>query len=417
MHHPTIIRQHSLTVCLLLAATLLLAACDSGNKHRRTINPNVVGFTADYNPMFDNQLYPSFIMGLNTYNGSDDLALFTVSLTSPSNNSVLRVVVDSSSLNYVTILQETLPKKGERYTFKPNIKWKYDKLYATRQSGVIDLTFTCFVNDEEVDIKNLRLHYRSVNECPLSLRDTANRPQDFRWLFAAYVNEDHPYIEKILTETLDKQIVTQFSGYQSGAKQVEQQVFAIWYYALSHGISYSSISCTSNPSTRSNVQHIRFFDEVYNTRQANCIDACVFFASILRKIGLKPVIFVEPCHAYLGYYTDKNRKNLKLLETTITGWVNIPEMQKSFDATGKITNTQFDNVSKYLTAEQQQKYRGTPLNFEALKMDLAKALFEKATTYNADTYNANKAAFSDTTKITYQQLDIELLRKMVQPIN
>ncbi len=401
----------------LILAAICLTACDFHARHKSSFDPDLVKFSASYNPTFDNQLYPSFLLALNNYNGPAELEPFTISVTSPVNNGVLRVVLDSSSLNYVTILQETLSKKGERYTFHPIVKWKYDKLYATRQSGNIDLTFTCFINDEEVDIKNLKLQYRSVNECPLSLRDTTGHNVDVRWMFAGYVNEDHPYIENILTETLNLNVVTRFNGYQKNAEQVKQQVFAIWYYALNHGIAYSSISCTSNPSKRTNVQHIRFFDEVYNTRQANCVDACVFFASILRKIGLKPVIFVEPCHAYLGYYTDKNRKNIALLETTITGWVNFPELQHSLDEKGKLSPKQIKAVSQYLSESSIKKLEKGELEFVEMKEEIAKTLFEQASVYDEERYKNNKENFADTTKITYQMLDIEQLRKVVQPIN
>ena len=402
---------------VIVLAMLCMTACDHWGRHKGMFDPDLVKFNANYNPTFDNQLYPSFLLALNSYSGPAELEPFTVSVTSPVNNGVLRVVLDSSNLNYVSILQETLPKKGERYTFHPIVKWKYDKLYATRQSGNIDLTFTCYINDEEVDIKNLKLQYRSVNECPLNLRDASGHNVDVRWMFAGYVNEDHPYIENILTETLNLNVITRFNGYQKNAEQVKQQVFAIWYYALNHGIAYSSISCTSNPSKRTNVQHIRFFDEVYNTRQANCVDACVFFASILRKIGLKPVIFVEPCHAYLGYYTDKNRKNIALLETTITGWVNFPELQRSLDEKGKLPPKQIKAVSQYLSEASIKKLEKGELEFVEMKEEIAKTLFEQASVYDEERYKNNKENFADTTKITYQMLDIEQLRKVVQPIN
>jgi hypothetical protein len=103
------------------------------------------------NPFLDNQLYPSLILATtssNTFNFQ--LAAFTVEVTAPTDNAVLRVVIDSSALNYVTIVQEILPRRGETYRFQPAVKWKYDVLRALRQPGAVDLTFTCFVNDEEV---------------------------------------------------------------------------------------------------------------------------------------------------------------------------------------------------------------------------------------------------------------------------
>lgn len=393
---------------------MLFAAC-----HPRSVkmfDPRQVSFTAEYNPLFDGQLYPSLILGLNQSTLQEQYSIFLLSLTAPTDNAVVRVVIDSSALNYVTIMQEVLPHRGTQYHLQPSIKWKYDVLRRLRVPGAVDLTFTLYINDEEVDLKNLHLAYRSVNECPLSLVSEGH-PVDFRWLFAAYVNEDHPQIEQILTDILAQGTVSRFIGYQGTEKQVQEQVFAVWYYALSQGLTYSSISCTSNPSTRANVQHIRFFDEVYSSRQANCVDACVYIASILRKIGLKPVIFVEPCHCYLGYYTDKKRKKIALLETTITSWVNFPDLERSLDDEGRLPEAQFAKVSKYLSEKEQASYAEGRMTFEELKLSVARSLFSKAAEYDRDNYLANQAHFADTASITFQQLDIEQLRTQVRPIN
>lgn len=400
---------------LLVAATCLLGACHNGNPSAKLFNPTQVAFTADYNPLFDSQIYPSMILATTNAN-QPTTPTFTTTVTSPADNAVLRIVIDSSALNYVTIFQEILPRRGQTYTFQPSLKWKYDVLRRIRQPRAVDITFTCYINDEEVDIKNLHLNCRSVNECPLSLV-YRGQASDFRYLFAAYVNEDHPQIEQILTDILAQGTIRRLAGYQNGAESVRNQVFAIWYYVLNRGIAYSSITCTSNPSPRANVQHIRFFDEVWETRQANCVDACVFFASILRKIGLKPVIFVEPCHAYLGYYTDKNRRHIELLETTITAWVNFPDLEQNLDPEGNLPAEAFDKISKYLGEKDIEQYRKGLLSFDQLKLAIAHNLFDKATTYDTDTYQANLAHFADTSSITYQQLDIEQLRQSVQPIN
>ena len=416
-------------LAITLSLLLFTVACTHAGK--KQYDPAKVGFSAAINPLFDSQLYPSLILALNQTAQptatTAQLQPLTFQVTAPHNNAVLRVVIDSSALNYVTYFQEILPERGKTYTFSPSIKWKYDRLRTLRQPRALDLTLTCYINDEEVDIKNLHLSARSVNECPLSFRlptsatatsAPTNSIVDTRWLFAAYVNEDHPYIQQILTDILDQGIVSRLSGYQSSnPSAVSDQVFAVWHYALSRGIAYSSISCTSNPSPLSNVQHIRFFDEVYNTRQANCIDACVFFASIMRKIGLHPIIFVEPCHAYLGYYSDRKHSRVALLETTITSWVNFPLMERSLDADGRLPQQQLDRVAKYLTPQQLKDYQSGKLTFEQLKKAVSRTLFDRASKYNQESYDNNRKLFADTTAITYQQLDIDKLRPLVQPIN
>lgn len=391
-------------------ALLLIFALGSCKPQRtKMFSPSVVSFQVSYSPILDNCLYPSLILGLSHSTILEDsISLFTCGVTAPRDNAVLRIVIDSSSLNYTTIIQEVLPKKGERYVFHPSLKWKYDNLYATRKQGSVDLTFVCYINDEEVDIRNLKLNYRSVNECLLSTRKNG-RTYDFRWLFAGFVNEDHVIIDQILSQILDDGSVKNFVGYQGGTKTVTEQVKAIWRYVLEHGITYSSISCTSNPSPSTNVQHIRFFDEVYQNRQANCIDACVFFASIMRKIGLKPVIFVEPCHAYLGYYTDKNRKNIALLETTITGWVHMPADNPS--------QSDLEKLARYLSPKNRELCLSGKMEYSEVTRLVADSLFIRASDYCKEDYAQNRALFEDSSNITYQKLDIEELRRYVQPVN
>lgn len=418
-------RWVSRSVYCLFFAVLFLSSCQQGSP--KLYNPSLVDFTVTYNPYLEGQFYPSLVMALASTATQEDTQFainnssFSISVISPVNRGVLRIVIDSSKLNYVTILQEEMPRKGERYTYYPSIKWKFDKLYGIRQQGFADMTFTCYINDEEVDVKNLRINYRSVGDCLLSVKDDGGRLHDYRWMVAAYVNEEHPFIDSILTEMLNQGIISRITGYQSGRDYVVKQVEAIWYYALQRGITYSSISCATNPTKRSNVQHIRFFDEVYNLRQANCIDACVFFASIMRKIGLKPLIFIDPCHAYLGYYTDKNRKQLKLLETTITSWVDFPALDKAYqpDAEGgeRLPKAQFDKVSKYLDDQQIRQWEAGTLSYDAMKRAVAHTLFQKASEHNSDTYKANKSLYENTDSIFYQQLDIEQLRNTVRPIS
>lgn len=383
---------------------------------KKTIDPKTVDFEAVYDEDFEGVLYPSMLLALANYRGNEMAPLFSVGVTAPQNNSVMRIVADSTVLNYVSITQETLPRKGTRYTFTPIIKWKFENLYKLRHQGYIDLTFTCYINDEEVDVKNIRLNYRPVNECLMSLIGSDGSFRDYRWLFVAYVNEDHPKIDGILSEILSQGIVTTFDGSRT-EKKVQSQMRALWYYTLSRGLAYSSITCTSNGSKKSNSQYIRFFDDVYRNRQANCIDACVFFSSIMRKIGIQPIIFVEPCHAYLGYYTDKNKKKIALLETTITGWVNLPELDNHFDAeNNSLEELYYNRISKYLSDKQQAKYKNGEMTLEDIKKAVSDNLFDRASEHQKENYQNNKNLYTDTTQRMYQMLVVDELRKLISPI-
>ncbi len=400
---------------VILAFVLLLVSCNKISI-KKTIDAKSVDFQASYNEDFDNVLYPSMLLALANYRGNDMDTLFSVSVVAPQNNALMRIVADSTALNYVSITQETLPKKGVRYTFAPVIKWKFQNMYSMRHQGIIDLTFTCYINDEEVGVKNIRLNYRPTNECLMSLIGRDGRYHDYRWLFAAYVNEDHPKIDGILSEILNQGLVSIFDGSRN-EKKVENQMRAIWYYALSRGLSYSSITCTSNGSKKTNSQYIRFFDDVYRNRQANCIDACVFFSSIMRKVGLMPIIFVEPCHAYLGYYTDKSKKKIALLETTITGWVNLPELDEHYnEETHLLEDKYYERIAKYLSDKQKVSYEAGKMTLDEIKKAVANNLFDRASDYQKENYKNNKDLFTDTSQQMYRMLIIDEMRNLISPI-
>ena len=407
--------MRSLKIIALVLTSMLVVSCGQ-IVVKKTIDPKVVDFDAHYDANFDGVLYPSMMLALANSDDGMERPMFQVSVTAPSNNAVLRIVADSSMLNYVSITQETLPRKGTRYTFEPVIKWKYETFYKLRQQGHIVLTFTCYVNDEEVDVKNVKLNFRPVNECLMSLIGTDGKYHDYRWMFAAYVNEDHPKIDGILSEILPQGIVTKFEGSRT-EKKVDSQMRAIWFYVLNRGMAYSSITCTSNGSKKANSQYIRFFDDVYNNRQANCIDACVFFSSIMRKVGMYPIIIVEPCHAYLGYYTDKNKKKMALLETTITGWVNLPELDNHYDeTTGLLEDNYYQKIVKYLNDKEKKKYEEGGMSLMDIKKAVSDNLFNRASDYQKENFSNNKTYYSDTLQPSYRMLDMEEMRKHVSPI-
>lgn len=406
-----------ISVAVLMVATMIFTIGCAEKKSARTIDPQKVNFEVAYDANFDGIMYPSLIMGLANYNGKVESDFFSYRVTSPKDNSVLRIVMDSSEMNYITFFQANLPKKGETYTFYPLVKWKYDNLIRLKQPGKVDLTFTCYINDEEVDIKNIRLNYRTINECLLGIRDTAGKYIDYRWMFAAFVNEEHPWLDVMLNNILEQKLVNRFSGYQLGEKEVINQVFAIWYFIQSKGIKYSSISNTSKYSTKVNSQYIRFFDEVYRNRQANCIDACAFMSSILKKIGLTPVIFVEPKHAYLGFYKDKNRKKLVLLETTLAGAIDLTTIDEKVDtATGLLPQSELDKYKRHLTQKDIDNYLSGKTDLEKLKQTISRSNFNNAMNYNVERYNKNRKLFAEPKNQNYHKLDIAELRELVQPI-
>ncbi|GAB6008254.1 DUF4339 domain-containing protein [Dysgonomonas reticulitermitis] len=305
-------------------------------------NTNEVKFEVTYDSDLKNVIYPSLIFGLKEIEKqqNETLPFFKITLSS-SLEKDMKIVIEESELNYETEIHET--GVLEERNVIPIIKWKYDKLKNLIQPGYVDITFICYdESGKEIGHKDLNLEYRSINECVLAAHlEKENVPLYF--LMAAYINEDSPVIDKFLSDVLQSQFyyLTSFLGYQAGEEMVILQVAAIFNTLKIKGVRYSDITTTSNSNSNVLSQHIRFSSEVLNNSQANCADGTAFLCSVLRKIGIHSLMVFEPGHVYLGYYTDKNKKNIRLLETTMIG-----TDANFLDATDANVNRFNSNLSK-----------------------------------------------------------------------
>ena len=237
--------------------------------------------------------------------------------------------------------------------------------------------------------------------------------RDLKWMFAAYVNEDNPNIDILLKNVLTNKIVNSFSGYQGGTEQsVMNQISALWYYLQSKSTKYSSITATSNPSAYVHSQFVRFFDEVNNNAQANCADGSVFLASILKKIGIYPILVIVPGHMYLGYYVNSTKTNLKLLETTMVGSVDLTEIYEDTKYVYGLAK-----YRTYISDNTYNNYFKGLVTLDVVKKEISLNSFNSATSYQIANFNSFISKFNDKNNFQYKLFDIDELRKYVQPIS
>jgi PKD repeat protein len=369
-----------------------------------------INFTVAGDPDLEQTIYPSVLLGLSNLIAKTNDDFFDFSVKNPKTNSNLKIVIEASNLNSETIFQTQMAVKGQVYNFSPLIKWNYTTLKSLNQPGNVDLTFVCYINDKEIDRKNLRFSYRSANECVLGFIDSNGNYVDLKWMFAAFVNEDNPKIDEILGTTLTYNIVNSFNSYQGTEANVYNQIAALWYYLQEHSIKYSNIPASSNSSQKVFSQYVRFFNDVYNNSQANCADGSVFLASILKKIGINPVLILVPGHMFLGYYTLQDKSKIALLETTAVGQVNLAEIY---------AGAPFTNLSKYrefISDNTWNSYLGGLVTLDAVKKEISYTSFVAATNYQISSYTSNISKFNDPSNHDYKVYDIEALRKIVQPI-
>jgi hypothetical protein len=181
------------------------------------------------------------------------------------------------------------------------------------------------VGEQAEEEKVITFTIRSINDCPFVVAK-GNETIDISFTFAAYVNEQHPFVDKLLREALDRGIVDNFTGYQTRDEaEVIRQAYALWDLLVSRDMRYSSITMSAAESESVGSQHVRLIEESINNSQSNCVDGSVLWVSMLRKIGIDAFLVLEPTHCYAGFYGDSQKKTIFAIETTLLGAEIDPE--------------------------------------------------------------------------------------------
>jgi hypothetical protein len=287
---------------------------------------------ADFEPKtgWNHQLFPSYLIAtaairlpaeaIEDYENEqvlgDPQSLLGVTIEAPEDNTVVTVTISCDAIMQPSSCTVTLEESGETYTILPKIKYLYDKLVKHHQPTPISITYTVEIGDEtEEQTETLTL--RSINDCPFTVMEEGDA-RDISFLFAAYVNEQHPFVDKMLREALNVGVVDSFTGYQSkDPAEVYRQVYALWHALSERDVRYSDITTSAAESEEVYSQHVRLIDESIGNSQANCVDGSVLLASLLRKVGIEPILVMVPGHCYLAFALDAEGKQIAALETTL----------------------------------------------------------------------------------------------------
>lgn len=287
---------------------------------------------ADFEPEsgWNGHLFPSYIVATATMKPpetdddeesnvlGDRLGLLGVMIEAEEDDQEVTVTITCDAIMAPSTITCTLPEEGETYIIRPKIKYHYDQLARRAQTGPITVTYEV-ESGEDSEEHSETLTLRSINDCPYSYA-RGETWTNTRFMFAAYVNEQHPFVDKVLREALDTGIVDSFTGYQANDKaEVYRQAYALWHALSQRDVRYSSITNSVAESDQVGSQHIRLIDESINNAQANCVDGSVLLASLLRKVGIEPILVHVPGHCYLAFCLDEQGKEIVGLETTMIG--------------------------------------------------------------------------------------------------
>lgn len=347
---------------------------------------------------WDEQLYPSFLLSTATIKTppwvdperedilGDRAGLLGIAIQSPKAKTPIKVTVQCDEIMEPSTFTGTLPKGNEEYLVLPKIKYKFSKLAEMNQASPVSVTFQVKLGDKEVAEETATVTVRPVNDCPFLVQLGEDNHLDISHTFAAYVNEQHPYLDKILREALDIGVVESFSGYQGDEAEVARQVYALWDTLVERDVRYSSITATAVESDSVWSQHVRLIDQSINNAQANCVDGSVLFAALLRKIGIDPFLVLVPGHCYVGFFTDQKHEGFMCLETTMLG----------------------------SSVDEDEEYQSVELLENAVDEDLrgdSFATFSNAITVGSQSFEENRAKFDDENEPQYQMIDIAAARK------
>ncbi len=247
----------------------------------------------------------------------DRNGLIGIEITASRSNLPITVTVTCDEVMEPSTFSGQLPKKGEKYLVNPKIRYKFSKLAEVNQATPVSMHFKVSIGGKTSE-DTATVMLRPINDCPLVTIEYGEA-FDTSSTFAAYVNEQHPFLDKLLREALDIGVVSSFTGYQQDEKEVIRQVYSIWDALVTRDIRYSSITATAGGDGSVLCQHVRLIEESLNNSQANCVDGSVLMASALRKIGIEPFLVSVPGHCYVGFFVDAKKTFPLAIETTCLG--------------------------------------------------------------------------------------------------
>jgi hypothetical protein len=275
--------------------------------------------TLEVRATFDNNIYPSLLLSFAAADPAFTRCL-TVAVTGAVKGQSYQLELASDLLERPATQTVTAP--SDRFELHPLLPWNYVALRGITQLRPETFLATLKSNATSPNAPSIETSttcmIHPVNEVVSRIFNVETDAwQDMSICYAAFVNEDHPWINQILSEATQRDGLTRFSGYEFGPDSVVRQMRAIWDALAARGLSYADLATTSGAVPDVNTQYVRFLDQTLHDQGANCVDASVLLASVFRRIGLRPVLIFKPGHCFVAVYDAAQGGQLIGLETTL----------------------------------------------------------------------------------------------------
>jgi len=167
-----------------------------------------------------------------------------------------------------------------------------------------------FENNEKIHSDNVTLYVLDEDHVLFQVHDIGHD-----WYFNSYeaigcwITPDEPSIKKWIDSSFDS---------TSQKHNIREDVKSLWGHLKSLNFSYVATSYSIGENKRNHYQKINIPKNTLTSRNGNCIDLSVLFASAMEAIGYDPIICLvsnpDP-HAFLGW--ENEERKLEFLETTV----------------------------------------------------------------------------------------------------
>jgi hypothetical protein len=111
------------------------------------------------------------------------------------------VTVDIDSIAESSSIEARLDDVAT-YTILPKIRYRFPALMNLRQPIPTNVTFGVEIDGQSKETKTETIKVRSVNDVLLGVVDSRGTFRPMNWALAAFVNENHPWIDALLKGAL-----------------------------------------------------------------------------------------------------------------------------------------------------------------------------------------------------------------------
>lgn len=286
---------------------------------------------------FDNQIFPSYSWAvsylgdekINSANNlyGDQYGQLGILMQGIKRGQTIKVVIAANEIAEQSELEfEIIQSSDELFYAYPQIQYKWNILEKWKQPKPVNFKVQVYVNNKLERTELKRIIVRSINDCPFFYAMENGVVLDLNYVYLSYVNENHPLItETIIPEILQDGNIKHITGYQAvqgeDYSSVYNQVYAVWHYFNKNKFYYCDIKSNFKEGSLPHIsaQYVRSFSDVYKTKQANCVDGTILFASILTRMGISSYLVTTPNHCFLAFSLDGSDDKLAFLETTLLG--------------------------------------------------------------------------------------------------